>query len=316
MADLHDLQTRAGHLEKTFCESDDQHGDLLNGLRDGLSIVRDRLIQMKLENDRLAQENAQLKQIIERLLGSIENKSRSGPHDMLKDLDLQLNALLRLSDNESAAVLGDLERLQASKSHGLNRDSDELEDVAAREPNGAYSNESSSLEETRDRVRRLSEQLPEDDRQTDLPESSAAIRRPRPEPVARDEPVEPHGTSGSKALSSPASDEESQGAGRADNRETNIFNRPIEALAHKARSVLPKRRLRFDAEVDYALRILRRLKGGNQPFSIEEVRDLISGKFGLGLTSQHDAQIAASLSKQNDVRPSAKDGKSWKFHRA
>lgn len=316
MADLHDLQTRVGHLERTFCESDDQHGDLLSGLRDGLSTVHDRLIQIKLENDRLAKENAQLKQIIEQLLGSIESKSRSAPHDMLKDLDLQLNALLRLSDDESAAVLGDPERLQASKSHGSDRDSDAPADVAAREPNGAYSNESSSLEEIQDRVRRLSEQLPEDDRQTDSPESSAAIRGPRPEPVERDEPVEPHGSSGSKALSSPASDEESQGAGGADNREKSVFHGPIEALAHKARSILPKKRMRFDAEVDYALGILRRLKGRNQPFSIEEVRELISCKFGLGLTSQHDAQIAACLTKQNDLKPNAKDGKSWKFKRA
>ncbi len=310
MADLHDLQTRAGHLEKTFCESDDQHADLLNGLRDGLSTVRDRLIQMKLENDRLAQENAQLKQIIERLLGSIENKARSGPHDMLKDLDLQLNALLRLSDDESAAVLGDPERLQASKGHGSGRDGDAPADAAAREPSGAYSNESSSLEEIQDRVRRLSEYLPEDERQADSPESSAAIGGPRPEPAG------PHGSSGSKALASPASDEESPGAGRADKREKNVFNGPIEALAQKALSILPKKRLRFDAEVDYALGILRRLKGRNQPFSIEEVRDLISGKFGLGLTSLHDAQIAACLSKQDDLKPGAKDGKSWKFNRA
>jgi hypothetical protein len=271
---------------------------------------------MKLENDRLTKENAQLKQIIEQLLGSIESKSRGALHDMLKDLDSQLNVLLRLSDGDSAAVLGDLERLQASKSRGSDRDRDAPADVAAREPKGAYSNESGSLEEIRDRVRMLSEQFPEDDRQTDSPEPGAAIGGPGPEPIERDEPVEPQGTSGHEALSSLASDEQSQGADRADSRERNIFNGPIEALAHKARRVLPKKRMRFDAEVDYTLSILRRIKGTNQPFSVEEVRNLISGKFGLGLTSQHDAQIAASLSKQDDLKPVAKDGKSWKFKRA
>ena len=328
--DFHDLQTRAGHLERTFCESDDQHGDLLSRLRDGLSTVHDKLIQMKLENDRLAKENAQLKQIIEQLLESLESKSRSALHDMLKGLDVQLNALLRLSDDESAAVLGDLlndphvkeanlgglEQLQASQSHGADPASDEPADVLAREPDGASSNEPSSLEEIQNRMRNLSEQLPEDDRQTNSPISSTTIRESRPEPIEREEPVESHGTSGSKVLSSPVAGEERQGIGHPDDREKNIFNGPIEALVHKAHSVLPKKRMRFDAEVDYALGILRRLKGTNQPFSIEEVRELISGKFGLGLTSQHDAQIAASLSKQDNLMPNAKDGKSWKFKRA
>ncbi len=74
--------------------------------------------------------------------------------------------------------------------------------------------------------------------------------------------------------------------------------------------------MRFYAEVDYALGILRRIKGRDQLFVVEEVRNLINGKFALELTSQDDAQIAASISKQDDLSPSAKDGKSWKFHRA
>jgi hypothetical protein len=271
---------------------------------------------MKLENDRLAKENTQLKQIIEQLLESLESKSSSAQHDMLKDLDSQLNVLLRLSDDDSAAVLGDLERLQASQSRGADRASDELADVAAREPKGASSNEPSSLEEIQDRVRRLSEQLPDDGRQPDSSISSAAIRGPSPEPIEQEESVEPHGTPSAEAPWSPVSDEDRQGVGDPDDRERNIFNGPIEALAHKARSVLPKKRMRFDAEVDYTLSILRRIKGTNQPFSVEEVRNLISGKFGLELTSQHDAQIAASLSKRDDLRPDAKDGKSWKFKRA
>jgi hypothetical protein len=72
--------------------------------------------------------------------------------------------------------------------------------------------------------------------------------------------------------------------------------------------------MRFCAEVDYALGILRRIRGRDQPFPVEEVRNLINGKFSLELTSQDDAQIAANLSKQDDVTPSAKGGKMWKFH--
>ena len=74
--------------------------------------------------------------------------------------------------------------------------------------------------------------------------------------------------------------------------------------------------MRFYAEVDYALGILRRIKSRDQLFSVEEVRNLINGKFALELTSQDEAQIAANLSKQDDVSPSAKGGKIWKFHRA
>ena len=46
---LHDLQTRAGEVEKAVGESNDQKGDLLAGIRDGLSAVRDRPIHMKIE---------------------------------------------------------------------------------------------------------------------------------------------------------------------------------------------------------------------------------------------------------------------------
>jgi hypothetical protein len=99
----------------------------------------------------------------------------------------------------------------------------------------------------------------------------------------------------------------------SDTRERRASHGPIEAFAHKPRSALPKTRMRFSAEVDYALGILRRIRGQKQFFSVEEVRNLINGKFLLELTGQDDAQIAAILSNQNDVRPSAKSGKNWKF---
>ena len=48
MTDVHDLQTIAGEVEKAVGESNDQQGDLLDGIQDGLSAVRDRLIHMKI----------------------------------------------------------------------------------------------------------------------------------------------------------------------------------------------------------------------------------------------------------------------------
>ncbi len=94
------------------------------------------------------------------------------------------------------------------------------------------------------------------------------------------------------------------------------FERPIKALAEKARSVLPKTHLRFDAETGYALGILRRIKGSHQPFSAEEVRELINGKFGLTLTGRDDAQLAASLDNQDGVARDPQSGPgtlSWRF---
>ncbi len=316
MTDLHDLQTRAGEVEKAVGEANDQKGNLLAGIRDGLSAVRDRLIHMKIEKDRLVDENARLKQVIVELLESLENESKDPLHDKLRDLDSQLSVLLELSGADSAAGLGDSETgsLGASKSDGVDDDADEPAGVLSPEANGASPNELGSLEDIEKRVRKLSEHLAGDDKQTKARVANGVTRDP--EPIEQEEPAEPHVISTSESPLSPALEKAKQVPSGPDTRESRAFHGPIEALAHKARSVLPKRCLRFDAEVNYALGILQRLKGGNQPFSIKEVRDLINGKFDLGLTSQHDAQITASVSKQDDVRPSAKDGKSWKFHRA
>jgi hypothetical protein len=105
---------------------------------------------------------------------------------------------------------------------------------------------------------------------------------------------------------------------RRDSGAPSAFERPIRALTEKAQSVLPKVRLRFDAETDYALSILRRLRGGRQPFGIEEVRELINGKFGLTLTNRDDAQLSASLANQDGLTRGPKGGASngatsWRF---
>ena len=94
------------------------------------------------------------------------------------------------------------------------------------------------------------------------------------------------------------------------------FDRPIRALAAKAQNVLPKARLRFDAETNYALAILRRIRGGRQPFGIEEVRELINGKFGLSLTDRDDAQLSASLANQDGLTRASRGDRgapSWRF---
>ncbi len=314
MTNLHDLQTRASEVEKAVGESNDQKGDLLAGIRDGLSAVRDRLIHMKIENDRLVDENARLKQVIVELLESLENRSKDPLHDELRDLDSQLSVLLELSGADSTAGLGDLETgsLGASKSEGVDDDADEPAGALSPDANGASPNELSSLEYIEKRVRKLSEHLAGDDKQT-----KARIGDPAtcdPEPIKQEEPAEHGVTSTSESPLSLALDKTKQALSGPDTRERRAFHGPIEALAHKARSVLPKTYMRFYAEVDYALGILRRVKGRDQSFSVEEVRNLINGKFALELTSQDDAQIAANLSKQDDVRPSVKGGKSWKFH--
>ena len=87
--------------------------------------------------------------------------------------------------------------------------------------------------------------------------------------------------------------------------------------------MLPKVRLRFDAETDYALAILRRIRGVRQPFGIEEVRELINGKFGLSLTDRDDVQLSASLANRDGLTrgPSGPRGDgaggapSWRFER-
>jgi len=75
--DLHDLQTRAGEVEEAVGESNDQQGDLLDGIQGGFSAVRDRFIHVKIENDRLVDENTRLKQVSVELLEFSKTSSRT-----------------------------------------------------------------------------------------------------------------------------------------------------------------------------------------------------------------------------------------------
>lgn len=313
MTDLHDLQTRAGHADSANREINNQRGTLLSEIQNGMSTLRDRLIQMRLDNDQLAKENIRLKQIVEQLLEARESDSEDAWQDTLNGLDVQLNVLLELSSNEGEAPGENLGMGRLRDAAGTGADADEPSGAVSCETGGPSPDGSGSLSDIQDRVRALSAQVRGDYGQTDVPRSKTESSGSEPERVAHPETGKSFGGSASQNQVSRTLGKETQAPGAPDSPERKAFNRPIETATHTAHGALPKPRMRFDAEVDYALGILRRLKREGQSFSVEQVRDLINGKFDLGLTHQHDAQITASLSKQDDVGPSAAKGAGWKF---
>ncbi len=145
MTDFQDLQTRVGQVEQAICELDDEHRDLLNGLQNGLNIAREKLIRKKFETDRLTEENKELRQLIERLLDSVESKPMNALHDKLKDLDVQLNVLLEISEDDTALGQVGEDPAEASQSSNADGGSDEPVDIVAPEPSGSLLGESSSL---------------------------------------------------------------------------------------------------------------------------------------------------------------------------
>jgi len=292
MSDLLDLQARAGDLERAITETDDRHGSLLSGLESGLNQLRERLVAATAANDRLARENSELKAIAEQLLGTLENKpAENNLHDKLAALGGQLHGLLELSGVQDPVTL-------APPVNGA---------PGAADTNGAAAPESGSesaagpFEEIRDRMRALSSQL---------------LAPAAPSVAAQDQASDPAPIRLPAAGPPPKPGPERRA--RRDPGSPRVFDRPIQALTEKAQNVLPKARLRFDAETGYALTILRQIKGSRQPFGVEEVRELINGKFGLTLTDRDDALLCASLANQDGLtRGPQSDGasgaQSWRF---
>ena len=282
MSELHDLRARAGDFERAVGETGDPHGSLLSGLEKGLSQLRERLLGATAANDLLARENAELRAIAEQLLGAFENKPAEALHDKLAALDGQLHGLLELSGVSAPA-----------------NETPMAGDDGAVPPKGAVS-EGGPFEEIRERMRALSDQLLSPITTPAVPQTQESTRNRSP-----------------AAIRVPAAAAPPKPA-RRDPGTPRAFDRPIRALAEKAQNVLPKVRLRFDAETDYALAILRRIRGGRQPFGVEEVRELINGKFGLSLTDRDDAQLSASLANQDGLTRGprgrgAKAAQSWRF---
>ncbi len=337
MSDLPELQARAGELERAIAETDDQHGSLLSGLERGLSQLRERLVGATAANDRLARENAELTAIAEQLLGRLENQPAETLHDKLTALDGQLHGLLELSGGQVPAkgarakgtpvngtpvngtpVNGTLMAAgddgggapEGTPSKAASESASEAASEAASDSGGG------PFEEIRDRMRALSSHLlapaaPSAPTASAAPSASAQTHEPAPAP-ARSAASIRLSTAGPPPKPAP------EGPARRNPDSPRAFDRPIRALAEKAQNVLPKVRLRFDAETDYALAILRRIRGVRQPFGIDEVRELINGKFGLSLTDRDDAQLSASLANQDGLtrRPRGAGpggAPSWRF---
>jgi hypothetical protein len=332
MKDFQDLQARADQVEQAICELDDEHRDLLSSLQNGLNFAQKKLIQKKLEVDRLTGENSKLRRLMERLLEYVESKPKKALHDKLKDLDVQLNVLLRISEDETVSrqvgpgqvgpgqvgpgQVGE-DPAKASQSDNADAGGDEPADIVSPAPNGSLLGESSSLHDIKTRVRDLSCKLTESVEKTKNLPREPEPHRPEPEPIVQEQPGEPYSGSTSENQVVRAPVEETHGVRHADHRdERKAFDRLIETSTYTVRRVLPKPHMRFDAEVEYALGVLHQMIRGDRFFSVEEVRDLINGKFDLDLTAQHDGQIAANLSKRDNVTSTERRGATWKFRSA
>jgi predicted nucleic acid-binding Zn-ribbon protein len=163
MTDFQDLQTRVGQVELSIRQSDDKHRDLLNGLQSGLTTARENLTRMMFEIDRLSEENIELKQLIERLLDSVEGESKNALHNKLEDLTAQLNEILGASEEDIAIALGQVgeDLVQASQSNNADCSSDEPTNILSVEPNDSSLAESSSLHDLKIRAQNLSCKLME-----------------------------------------------------------------------------------------------------------------------------------------------------------
>ena len=299
MTDLHEIQARAGDLGPAACETDDPHSGLLSGLERGLGQLRERLFETKAVNDRLTQENVELRSIAEQLLFRLETKPADTLHDQLSALDGQIHGLLELSGGPASTNGAPVAATEAEAAEGT----------------GAGAEGGGPFQDIRERMRVLSDQL------------LAPIAAPAPESTLESTPEPKPGSSSESAPQPAAASIRVSDLGappmpplgghtRHEGGSPRVFDRPIKALTAKAQNVLPKVRMRFDAETDYALAILRRLKGARQSFSLDEVRELINGKFGLTLTDRHDAQLSASVAKQDGVTSGprgARNAPSWRF---
>jgi len=309
MSDKEELHSRVGQFEQALSAFDSKQKALLHRLQDGLGLARQKLVERKLEIERLKRENRELRQIIDRLLQSVEEQSKDAMGEQLGALDRELASLMALADDEAVAASEPASSVPAARD-GPGGDAPSAEPAAEVDIEADADDDelTSTFSDIQRRIQDLAEQFPKD-------EISAEALVP-----AVAEPAEPAAAPAVEGTASavPAA----TGAERPPAAATPSHPAPSQAASSYRPAARPapapaksysNARGPLDAEVGYALSVLRQMRRSDKLFSIEDIRGLINGKFGLELTAQQDSQIRASLSRRDGVYPNPKNENFWRF---
>ena len=317
MSDKEELHSRVGQFEQALSAFDSKQKALLHRLQDGLGLARQKLVERKLEIERLKRENRELRQIIDRLLQSVEEQSKDAMGEQLGALDRELASLMALADDETASAGepagsvpdgrnepgGDAPAAEAVAEVDIEADADDDELT-------------STFSDIQRRIQDLAEQFPKDEISAEA--SAPALAEPgepaEPAAAATVEPTAPAspvatGAEATPTASAPSHPAPSHSAPSHPAPSYRPAARPAPAPAKSYSNA----RGPLDAEVGYALSVLRQMRRSDKLFSIEDIRGLINGKFGLELTAQQDSQIRASLSRRDGVYPNPKNENFWRF---
>lgn len=309
MSDKEELHSRVGQFEQALSAFDSKQKALLHRLQDGLGLARQKLVERKLEIERLKRENRELRQIIDRLLQSVEEQSKDAMGEQLGALDRELASLMALADDEAASAGepagsvpdgrnepdGDAPAAEAAEAVDIEADADDDELT-------------STFSDIQRRIQDLAEQFPKDELSAEA--SAPAVADPAvPAAAPTVEPTASASSAAAGAEATPAAAAPSQPAPSQPAPSYRSAARPAPAPAKSHSSA----RGPLDAEVGYALSVLRQMRRSDKLFSIEDIRGLINGKFGLDLTAHQDSQIRASLSRRDGVYPNPKNENFWRF---
>lgn len=309
MSDKEELHSRVGQFEQALSAFDSKQKALLHRLQDGLGLARQKLVERKLEIERLKRENRELRQIIDRLLQSVEEQSKDAMGEQLGALDRELASLMALADDEAVPASEPASSVPAARD-GPGGDAPSAEPAADVDIEADADDDelTSTFSDIQRRIQDLAEQFPKD-------EISAEASAP-----AVAEPAEPAAAPAVEATASAAP--AATGAETPPAAATPSHPAPSQAAPSYRPAARPapapaksysNARGPLDAEVGYALSVLRQMRRSDKLFSIEDIRGLINGKFGLELTAQQDSQIRASLSRRDGVYPNPKNENFWRF---
>jgi len=309
MSDKEELHSRVGQFEQALSAFDSKQKALLHRLQDGLGLARQKLVERKLEIERLKRENRELRQIIDRLLQSVEEQSKDAMVEQLGALDRELASLMALADDEAVAASEPASSVPAARD-GPGGDAPSAEPAAEVDIEADADDDelTSTFSDIQRRIQDLAEQFPKDEISAEA--SATAVAEPA-EPAAAPA-VEATASAAPAATGAETPPAAATPSHPAPSQAASSY-RPAARPAPAPAKSYSNARGPLDAEVGYALSVLRQMRRSDKLFSIEDIRGLINGKFGLELTAQQDSQIRASLSRRDGVYPNPKNENFWRF---